>query len=66
MPPTRLLGMIVRNLRRSKTRSFATIAGCAIGAFVICFFLSAENSLNQMLDVKGSEANLIIKQKDRY
>ena len=62
----RLLAVIFRNLLRSKTRLLITTLGCSAAAFVTCFFLSAEMSLSRMTDAAGEDANIVVRQKDRY
>ena len=62
----KLLAIIVRNVFRSKTRLAITVLGCAMAAFVTCFFLSAEQSLSRMTDAAGNDANIIVRQKDRH
>ena len=64
--PVKLFSLIVRNLFRSKTRMFTTVLGCTIGAFIVCFFLTVERSLEGMLKTVKSDSNLIITQQDRY
>ena len=64
--PSKMFSMIVRNMFRSRTRLVITIMGCAIAGFVICFFLSAERSLNRVTTIAGNDANLIMRQKDRF
>ncbi len=64
--PARLLEIIVRNLFRSRTRLVITVFGCALGAFVTCFFLSAEKSLDRMTNAASKDANIVVRQKDRY
>jgi len=51
---------------RSRTRLAVTTFGCAVAAFVTCFFLAAENSLSRMTDAAKQDANIIVRQKDRY
>jgi hypothetical protein len=58
--------LVARNLLRSKTRLVATTGGCAVAAFVVCFFLSAEHSLSRVLETAAGSANLIVRAKDRY
>lgn len=62
----KLIMMIVRNMMRSRTRMLISILGCTLAAFVMCFFLAAENSLIQLTDTASQDANLVIRQKDRY
>jgi hypothetical protein len=64
--PLKLLRLIFRNVTRSRTRLAATLGGCLVGAFIVCFFLTAEGSLGRMLDAVGSDQNLIVKQKDKF
>ncbi len=64
--PFRLLGLIFKNLGRSRTRLAATVGGCLVGAFIVSFFLTAEGSLRRMLDVAGSDRVLIVSQRDRF
>ena len=63
---SKLLAMIVRNVFRSRTRLAVTTFGCAVAAFVTCFFLAAENSLSRMTDAAKQDANIVVRQKDRY
>ncbi len=62
----KLIPFVIKNLLRSKTRLLATAGGCAVAAFIICFFLATGGSLNSMLARAGTSQNLIITQKDRY
>ncbi len=64
--PSKLILVILRNLFRSKTRLIITTVGCALAAFVTCFFLSAEDSLSRITETAGRDANIIVRQKDRY
>lgn len=64
--PHKLLIMIFRNIFRSRTRLFITLLGCAVAAFVACFFFSAEYSLRKMTDAASKDSNIIVRQKDRY
>ena len=64
--PRKLLTLIFRNVFRSKTRLVITVLGCAVAGFVTCFLLSAEESLTRMTDSAGKDANIIVRQKDRY
>ncbi len=61
-----LLRMIVRNLTRSRTRTAIAAVGCALAAFVAGFFLAAEGSLARLTQAADADANLVIRQKDRY
>ena len=47
------LPLVLKNLLRSKTRLIATVGGCAVAAFVVCFFLSSEHSLSAGRDAKA-------------
>ena len=58
--------LVYKNLFRSKTRLLATVGGCAIGAFIVCFFLAADSSLERMKRQTQSAANLIMTQQDRF
>ncbi|MFC1498918.1 hypothetical protein ACFLS1_10695 [Verrucomicrobiota bacterium] len=51
---------------RSKTRLVASTLGCAIAGFIICFFLSAEHSLDRIVKSAGDDSNLVMRQKDRF
>jgi hypothetical protein len=62
----RSLSLVARNLTRSKTRFAATVGGCTVAAFVVSFFLSAEASLSKVLSITSDNANVIVRQKDRY
>ncbi len=62
----KILMMIVRNMVRSKTRLVATALGCGLAAFVTCFFLAAEYSMRIVTEAAGKDANIIVRQKDRY
>ncbi len=62
----RLLPFILKNMRRSKTRLAATLGGCLVASFIVCFFLAADHSMKTMLKQAGASENLIVKQKDRY
>ncbi len=64
--PLKLFFLLVRNVLRSRTRLITTLLGCAIGAFIATFFLAADYSLKRMTDVTGRNANLVVRQKDRY
>ncbi len=61
-----LLRLILRNLTRSRTRTAIAAIGCALAAFVAGFFLSAEGSLSRLTAAADADANLVIRQKDRY
>jgi hypothetical protein len=63
---TKLAAFIVRNLFRSKTRLVVTTLGCTVAAFVTCFFVAAEKSLDSLTDSANQDANVIVRQKDRY
>ena len=63
---TRLVPLVMRNLTRSKTRFIATVGGCAVAAFVVCFFVAAEGSLSRVVSAASDDANLLVRQKDRY
>ncbi|MHC4200723.1 MAG: hypothetical protein ACYSU0_12085 [Planctomycetota bacterium] len=60
------LALVLRNLARSRTRLIATVGGCAVAAFVVCFFLAADNSLSRVLSAASESSNLVVRQKDRY
>jgi hypothetical protein len=60
------LPLVLKNLLRSKTRLIATVGGCAVAAFVVCFFLSSEHSLSRVVVSASNNANLIVRGKDRY
>ena len=62
----KLVPLIFKNLIRSRTRFFATIGGCVIAGFVVCFFLAAKSSLAQMLTARTEAATLLVSQKDRW
>ena len=62
----KLINLILKNMLRSKTRLLATAGGCTIAAFVVCFFLTVDNSLTSMLDQAGTSNNLVVRQKDRH
>ena len=62
----RLLTLVFRNLFRAKTRTFITVFGCMTGAFIIAFFMTAQYSLGAILVDVEDDANVIVKQKDRY
>ncbi|MBM4143362.1 MAG: hypothetical protein FJ225_07210 [Lentisphaerae bacterium] len=62
----RLLIAILRNLARSRTRLMITVLGCTAAAFVTCFFLAAQMSLARMTQAAGEDANVIVRQTDRY
>lgn len=62
----KLLAIIVRNIFRSRTRLAITTIGCALAAFITCFFIAAEKSLSNMTEAAGNDANIIVRQKDRY
>ena len=64
--PKKFLRLVWRSLTRSHTRLLATVGGCAVGAFVICFFLTAQGSLNRILDSAAADQNLMVSQKDRF
>ncbi|MCP4377948.1 MAG: hypothetical protein GY794_17440 [bacterium] len=63
---TKLLPLIIKNMFRSKTRLVATIGGCLISALIICFLLTAQNSLARVTQSAGDNQNLVMMQKDRY
>ena len=58
--------MILRNLWRTPARLAVTVTGCLIAAFVTCFFLAAQQSMERMTDAASRDANLVVRQKDRY
>lgn len=58
--------IIIRNMMRSKTRMILSVLGCALAAFVTCFFLAAEDSLVRLTDSASQDANIIVRQKDRH
>ena len=60
------LPLVLKNLARSKTRLTATVGGCTVAAFVVCFFLSSEHSLTRVVRSASDRANLIVRGKDRY
>ena len=62
----RLLPFLMKNLLRSKTRLVATVGGCAVAAFVVAFFLTAQFSLASLLLQEEGRVNLVVTQKDRY
>lgn len=62
----RFVKLVFRNLIRSRTRLIATTVGCALAAFIICFFLASQNSLARILDATKTGSNLVVTQKDRY
>ncbi len=62
----RLLPLLLKNLLRSKTRLLATVGGCAVAAFVVAFFLTAQFSLASLLLQEEGRVNLVVAQKDRY
>ena len=61
-----LIRMILRNLTRSRTRTMIAATGCALAAFVTCFFLASEDSLKRLAKSADADANLVVRQKDRY
>ena len=64
--PTRLLPLLLRNLFRAKTRLLATAGGCAVAAFVVAFFLTAQYSLARLLAHEEGRVTLVVSQKDRF
>ncbi len=60
------LPLVIKNMLRSKTRLVATVGGCAVAAFVVCFFLSSEHSLSRVVASASDSANLIVRAKDKY
>jgi hypothetical protein len=62
----KIVPLVVRNLLRSKTRLATTLTGCAVGAFVMSFFLAAGNSLDNAMRDTRVNSNLIITQQDRF
>jgi hypothetical protein len=51
---------------RSKTRLIATTGCCVISALIVCFLLTAQNSLARVTQSAGDNQNLVMMQKDRY
>ncbi len=62
----KLLPLIIKNMFRSKTRLMATIGCCLISSLIICFLLTAQNSLARVTQNVGDNQNLVMMQKDRY
>ena len=62
----RLLPFMLKNLFRSKTRLISTVGGCAVAAFIVCFFMTVDHSLSTMLSLAEGSNNLIVTQKDHY
>ena len=62
----KLFGLVLKNLFRARTRLAATTGCCMIAGVIITFFLTAEHSLNSMMNATGSSMNLVTTQKDRY
>ena len=62
----KIMKLVVRNVFRSKTRTFVTIFGCMIGAAIISFFMTADHSLTDVMYQVSGDANLIMTQKDRF
>ncbi len=62
----KLLPLVIKNMFRSKTRLIATIGCCLIAATIICFLLTAQNSLVRITQSAGDHQNLVMMQKDRY
>lgn len=63
--PDKFLSLIIKNIFRSKIRAFATVFGSIMGALIICFFVTAEHSLDRLIEKVGVDSNLIITQKGR-
>ncbi len=64
--PIAYFGLIIKNVLRSRTRMLVTTAGCAIAAFIICFFIASSRSFDNMLASAAQGSNLVVAQKDRY
>ena len=64
--PDKFLSLIIKNIFRSKVRAFATVLGSIMGAFIICFFVTAEHSLDRLIAKVGGDSNLIITQRGRH
>lgn len=62
----KLLPLIIKNMFRSKTRLVATTGCCLISALIVCFLLTAQNSLARVMQSTGDNQNLVMMQKDRY
>ena len=64
--PDKFLSLIIKNIFRSKVRACATVFGSIMGAFIICFFVTAEHSLDRVVAKMGGDSNLIITQRGRH
>jgi len=62
----KLLTLAIKNMFRSKTRLAATTGCCIISSLIICFLLTAQNSLGRVMGSAGDSQNLVMMQKDRY
>ena len=63
---SKILLLIIRNTMRAMTRSVITVTACTLAAFVVCFFLAAENSMVQLTSAAAADANIVVRQKDRF
>ncbi len=63
---SKLLTLAIKNMFRSKTRLIATTGCCIISALIVCFLLTAQNSLGRVMASAGDSQNLVMMQKDRY
>jgi len=62
----KLLRMVVKNLFRSRTRLVATTGCCLVSGLIICFLLTAQNSLGRVMRSAGDNQNLVMMQEGRY
>lgn len=58
--------LIVKNLRRSRTRLLATLGGCALAALVVSICLVADASLRAVQQRAAAQPNLIVHQRGRH
>jgi hypothetical protein len=64
--PRKFFWLVLRSLSRSQTRLLAAVGGCAVGSFMVCFFIAAQGSLNRILESADADQNLIVTQRDRF
>lgn len=62
----KLIPFIIMNARRNRVRSLTTLAGCAVGAFIIAFALSIGGTVDRLMTMSSDDANLVVTQRDRY
>ena len=62
----KMIPLVLKNMLRSRTRLIATVGGCAIAAFIVCFFLASQQSLNSILSSAASMSNVVVSERDKF